>query len=280
PLDQYWPARKDPIEKPTYEGRTERRPNDDRTSPRARAPLRRSNGRRRRRRGSSRFRVHSVRRLCRPGRSRRRRRAVGAPRLRPPRRSPARRRLAPASLFRGMPRRAGPRSRRSRISRIASYRRAARARHSAPVQARRAPVRILLADPDEVSSRKLELALVAEPSVEVIGWAGDSDDALELAARWSADVVLLAVDFPGARETVERLVRQLPIAPKVLLIAGDGTRDGVNGLTALRGISGFVRRTDELSHMVTLVIALVALAGVPDGERNGTRSYSASDPSR
>jgi len=141
-------------------------------------------------------------------------------------------------------------------------------------------VRILLADPDEVSSRKLELALVAEPSVEVIGWAGDSDDALELAARWSADVVLLAVDFPGARETVERLVRQLPIAPKVLLIAGDGARDGVNGLTALRGISGFVRRTDELSHMVTLVIALVALAGVPDGERNGTRSYSASDPSR
>jgi len=150
------------------------------------------------------------------------------------------------------------------------------------VQARHAPVRVLLADPDEASSRQLELALVTEPSVSVVGWAGNSEQALELAATRGVDVVLLAVDFPAAGATVDRLVRALPIAPKVLLVADEAGRGGLNGgdLTRVTGIAGFVRKTSELSHMVTLVVALVALAGVPPGRLNGTKSYSAPDASR
>ncbi len=143
-------------------------------------------------------------------------------------------------------------------------------------------MRILLADPDEASSRQLELALMGEPSVDVVGWAGDCEDALELALTRRVDVVLLADDFPAAAATVERLLRLAPTAPKVLLVAGERSRNGAkrSALTGLAGVAGFVRKTDELSHMVTLVIAIVALAGIGTGELNGTRSYSASDPSR
>lgn len=142
-----------------------------------------------------------------------------------------------------------------------------------------APVRILVADSDEASARQLELALIAEPCVDVVGWAGTRDQALELLSRRGADIVLLAVDFPGVPETLAALVQVPPKAPKVLLMA-DGN-DGVSGrngtdlasLAARPGnVAGFVRKTEEASEMVTLVIALVALASIPSGELNGSKS--------
>ena len=142
-----------------------------------------------------------------------------------------------------------------------------------------APVRILVADPDEVSARQLELALIAEPSVDVIGWAGTCDQALELAARRGADIVLLAADFPGGPETLSALVKLPPKAPKVLLMADGRDRGSANNGSDVASladrpgeVAGFVRKTSEASEMVTLVIALVALASIPSSELNGSMS--------
>jgi len=141
-----------------------------------------------------------------------------------------------------------------------------------------APVRILVADPDETSARQLELALVAEPSVEVVGWAGSCAQVLDLVSSRATDVVLLAVDLPAARETLDQLVKLPPQGPKVILMAGRGTSSrpldgkGVNEFVNTADVAGFLRKTAEVSDMVTLVIALVALAGVPSEELNGSKS--------
>jgi len=140
-----------------------------------------------------------------------------------------------------------------------------------------APVRILVADPDEVSARQLELALMAEPNVDVVGWAGSCDRTLELASTQATDVVLLAVNLPAAPETLDRLVKLVPKAPDVILMGDERPRGdilngvGLTGFASRTGeVAGFVRKTTEITDMVTLVVALVALANVPSGELNGS----------
>jgi DNA-binding NarL/FixJ family response regulator len=141
------------------------------------------------------------------------------------------------------------------------------------------PVRIVVADPDRGTGRALELALVSEPSIDVVGCAWTGDQAVELATAESADVVLLAVDLPEALTALERLLRRSPKPPKVILMGDDNPRSELLADTAevagfmspTREVAGFVRRTAETSDMVTLVVALVALVNAPLGELNGSK---------
>lgn len=117
---------------------------------------------------------------------------------------------------------------------------------------------------------------MAEPTVDVVGWAGNGEQAVELASQRSADIVLLGVDLPDAVEVLERLAGVMPKPPKVILV-GDGTpRDELLAEPRtfpgrMDEVAGFVRRTGDMSDMVTLIIALVALANVPSNELNGSK---------
>ena len=58
------------------------------------------------------------------------------------------------------------------------------------------PIRILLADDHAVLRAGLRMLLSAEPDLEVVGEAGDGQQALEQAATLQPDVILLDLTMP------------------------------------------------------------------------------------
>jgi DNA-binding NarL/FixJ family response regulator len=69
---------------------------------------------------------------------------------------------------------------------------------------------VLISDDDEMIRDALREVLEAEPDIEVVGTAGDADEAIELAGEHAPAVVVLDVRMPGgggpraAREILRR----------------------------------------------------------------------------
>jgi DNA-binding NarL/FixJ family response regulator len=58
-------------------------------------------------------------------------------------------------------------------------------------------LRVLISDDDEMIRDALREVLEAEPDIEVVGAAGDADEAIELAGEHAPAVVVLDVRMPG-----------------------------------------------------------------------------------
>jgi DNA-binding NarL/FixJ family response regulator len=84
--------------------------------------------------------------------------------------------------------------------------------------------------------------LNAVPGIEVVGEAGDGEEAVVLAARTRPDVVLMGIRMPGMSgiEATEKILAQAPDpAPRVLVLTTFNLDEYVYG--ALRaGASGFL----------------------------------------
>ncbi len=78
-----------------------------------------------------------------------------------------------------------------------------------------APIRVLLADDHPVVRRGLRSFLDLQDDVDVVGEAGDGDEALRMIAELAPDVVLLDIEMPG-RSGLEVL--------RELAAAGNDTR--------------------------------------------------------
>ncbi|MBS0608430.1 MAG: response regulator transcription factor, partial [Proteobacteria bacterium] len=58
------------------------------------------------------------------------------------------------------------------------------------------PLRLLVVDDQPIIRRGLALMLGAEPGIEVVGQAGDGQEALDLALALAPDVVLMDLQMP------------------------------------------------------------------------------------
>ena len=89
-----------------------------------------------------------------------------------------------------------------------------------------APIRIMVADDDEVI--KLLVATIAEhePSLELVGTAADAAEAVEVAVMRRPQVVLLDFDMPrgGGTQAATGILRELPEARIVGLSANESQR--------------------------------------------------------
>jgi DNA-binding NarL/FixJ family response regulator len=119
-------------------------------------------------------------------------------------------------------------------------------------------IRVLLADDQELLRSGFRMVLAAQEGIEVVGEAGDGDQAVVLTGRLDPDVILMDVRMPGVDgiEATRRLVAAGARARVLILTTFDLDEYAFSALRA--GASGFVLKDvppDQLTAAIRAVAA-------------------------
>lgn len=115
------------------------------------------------------------------------------------------------------------------------------------------PIRVLIADDQPLVRRGLALILAPDPAFEVVGEAGDGEEAVSLAHRLRPDVVVMDIRMPvldGVTAT-GRLARELPGCRVLALSTFDLDEYVVAALRA--GACGFLPKDISPEELVAAV---------------------------
>jgi DNA-binding NarL/FixJ family response regulator len=115
-------------------------------------------------------------------------------------------------------------------------------------------IRVLLADDQRLVRHGIRMILRAEPGLEVVGEAGDGEEAAELSLRLRPDVVLMDVRMPRMNgiDATRRIVAAPEPRPRVLVLTTFDLDEYV--YDALRaGASGFLLKDAPEEHLVTSI---------------------------
>ena len=115
-------------------------------------------------------------------------------------------------------------------------------------------LRVLLADDQRLVRHGLRMILRAEPDIEVVGEAGDGQEAIDQTRRLRPDVVLMDVRMPRLNgiEATRRIVSGPEPRPHVLVLTTFDLDDYV--YDALRaGASGFLLKDAPEDHLVSSI---------------------------
>jgi DNA-binding NarL/FixJ family response regulator len=123
-------------------------------------------------------------------------------------------------------------------------------------EGRRAPITVVLAD-DEPMIRAMLAQTLSGDGVEVIGEAGNGEDALALALDLRPDVVLIDIKLPGITgvQTIERLGLLAPTS-KVLVLTRTEQNQVVEAIIA--GANGYILKTAPPKTIISAVRATAA----------------------
>lgn len=132
-------------------------------------------------------------------------------------------------------------------------------RRDLPRAAVATPVRLLVADREELLRRGLSLLLGAAEGIEVVGEVGEGGELLRAVAALAPDAVLLDLDLPpiGGLRTCERLVRaQRGI--RVVMLGGAPGRPSAHALSLAGAAAAVVRETptDEMARVVHRLVGV------------------------
>ena len=120
------------------------------------------------------------------------------------------------------------------------------------------PIRVLLADDQQLLRTGFKLVLGTEPDLDIVGEATDGVEAVEMARRLLPDVVLMDVRMPrrdGVAATREIVAQKLPV--RVLILTTFDLDDYVVG--ALRaGASGFLAKDVPAEELVQAIRTVAA----------------------
>ena len=90
------------------------------------------------------------------------------------------------------------------------------------------PVRVLVADDDAGVRRAIARIISSKASLELVGLAADSEEAVDLGSRTQPDVALVDVNMPkGGGIRAARELHECSPATKVLALSGSADRKGV-----------------------------------------------------
>lgn len=108
-----------------------------------------------------------------------------------------------------------------------------------------APIRILLVDDHNLFRRGLAALLAQEPTLQVVGQAGDAGEAQRLLAELRPDVMLLDNHLPGVRG-VDAIPGLREVHPGCRIIVLTVSEDGADLAAALKaGAAGYLLKTVE-----------------------------------
>ena len=128
---------------------------------------------------------------------------------------------------------------------------------SSPPASPSRPIRVLVADGDDLARNALRTAL-ANGRLSVVGQAADAPQAVGLATRCEPDVVLLDAALPpdGGLAAMQELSAAAPEARAILLGSPDDDDAGV--LALAQGAAGYLSRGIELGSLAPAVEGVMA----------------------
>lgn len=119
--------------------------------------------------------------------------------------------------------------------------------------ARSRRLRVILADDSPFARNALADLVLADPSLELVGVAGDADEAIELAASERPDVAVVDVRMPGGGgPRAARGIRRRAPQTRILVLSAYGDRETVLSMIGA-GIDAYVekgRPGDEILHAI------------------------------
>ena len=127
------------------------------------------------------------------------------------------------------------------------------------------PIRVVVADDDEMVRTVLSEVMAGDPRFTVVGEAADGIEVLDVVARSGADVVLLDVRMPSGGATAARaLLRQgLPVV--VVAVSAETSPDTITSLlrAGVRGYLAKGRLGSQLPDLVARCLAGEVILAVP-----------------
>jgi SARP family transcriptional regulator, regulator of embCAB operon len=112
-------------------------------------------------------------------------------------------------------------------------------------------MRVLIVDDVAVVREALRLLLSDEPSVEVIGEAGDGEEAVRLVETLTPDLVLMDIEMPrlGGLAAM-RLIRRQPHPPRLVAMSIYGASDSLRASALEAGAEAYVEKGATLAEVV------------------------------
>jgi DNA-binding NarL/FixJ family response regulator len=119
-----------------------------------------------------------------------------------------------------------------------------------------AKVRVLIADDHRIFREALRLLL--QPDCEIIAEAESGEAAIQLAAQFHPQVVILDLGMPGlgGLAAAHRIARESPTSKVVVLSQYDDEEYVLEALSEA-GVAGYVLKTDESSELLAAVRAVI-----------------------
>jgi DNA-binding NarL/FixJ family response regulator len=118
------------------------------------------------------------------------------------------------------------------------------------------PIRTLIVDDHALFRRGLEIVLVTEPDIEVVGQAGDGTEAVQKAGESVPDIVLMDVRMPRSSgiQACRAIKDVAPSAKIIILTMSDEEEDLFEAIRA--GASGYLLKDIPLDEVAEAVRAV------------------------
>lgn len=113
------------------------------------------------------------------------------------------------------------------------------------------PIRILLADDHAITREGTRRLLESEPDLEVIGEAGNGEEALRLAEELRPDILVLDISMPGLNgiQVAETIRLKLPEI-RIIILTGYESEQYARALVRL-GVNGYLSKTASSEELAT-----------------------------
>ena len=125
--------------------------------------------------------------------------------------------------------------------------------HLEPAMERSEPIRVLIVDDHALFRRGLQMVLESEADIEVVGEAGDGQEAVERAEAFTPDVVLMDVRMPrrSGIEATRTIKDTLPSTKIIMLTISDEEADLYEAIKA--GASGYLLKEISIEEVAGAV---------------------------
>ncbi len=116
------------------------------------------------------------------------------------------------------------------------------------------PIRIALVDDHSIVRRGLSAYLAAQPDIALVGEASSGEEALNHAADWQADVIVMDVLMPGGIDGIETTRRLKRLLPRTQIVVLSGYADDARIIGALRaGAITYVEKDSQPEQLLEAI---------------------------